>query len=73
MRVGEGRMSARPSSPVAGDGDTVGEGRRVGEEQRVEEGCASWRGVSGTGAARRGGGDDDGGREARGDDLGEND
>jgi hypothetical protein len=73
MRVGEGRTSARPSSPAAGDGDARVSMRGVvlGRSGTSEKGGASkrslssGRGASGTGAARRGGDDVDGGREAR--------
>jgi hypothetical protein len=72
MHVGEGRRSARPSSPAAGDGDAHMSGRAVASWRSgrgtwekggsSERSFSSGRGVSGMGAARRGGGGDDGGR-----------
>jgi hypothetical protein len=61
MHVGEGRMSARPSSPATGDGDAhvLGRGITSGRSGASKKGGALWMGV-----ARTGGGDDDGGREA---------
>jgi hypothetical protein len=55
MCIGEGRTSARPSSPTAGDGDARASGRSSASERSLS---------SGTSAARIGNGDDDGGREA---------
>jgi hypothetical protein len=75
MRVGEGRTSARPSSPAAGDGDAHVSGRGVasGKSSASKKGGASERSLSPEmGTARRGGGGgDDDEEERRGSDLGE--